>query len=148
MASRASHKGGEMKKITMLNDLVRSAFIRPVTECYPVERRPLVDTYRGMLRWNPEACTGCALCVKDCPANAIELITIDKANKRFVLRFHVDRCTFCGQCEYNCRFDCIKLDNEGWELAEIDRENFTLYYGRKDDIQELSLATHTEPVTG
>lgn len=135
-----------MKKIGMLNDLVQSAFKRPITECYPIERRPAVESFRGMLTWNPEACTGCGLCVKDCPADAIELITIDKAARRFVLRFHVDRCTFCGQCAYNCRFECIKLENMGWELAELNRDGFTVYFGRPEDVEEFSSANLPEPV--
>ena len=137
-----------MKKISMFDDLIRSTIRRPVTEFYPFERRPIVESFRGMLKWNPEACTGCALCVKDCPANAIELVTIDKAAKRFVLRFHVDRCTFCGQCAYNCRFDCIKLENQGWELAELDRDSFTIIYGRPEDIERLNQADSHEPVAG
>lgn len=137
-----------MKKISMFDDLIRSTIRRPVTEFYPIERRPIVESFRGMLKWDPEACTGCALCVKDCPANAIELITIDKATKRFVLRFHVDRCTFCGQCAYNCRFDCIKLENQGWELAELDRDSFTIIFGRPEDIERLNQANSHEPVAG
>lgn len=137
-----------MKKISMFDDLIRSTIRRPVTEFYPFERRPIVESFRGMLKWNPDACTGCALCVKDCPANAIELVTIDKAAKRFVLRFHVDRCTFCGQCAYNCRFDCIKLENQGWELAELDRDSFTIIFGRPEDIERLNQADSHEPVAG
>lgn len=132
-----------MKKIGMINDLVRSAFRRPVTELYPVERRPPVNQFRGMLHWNPEACTGCGLCVKDCPAEAIDLITIDKASKQFVFRFHADRCTFCGQCAYNCRFDCITLANDEWELAELGRENFTIAYGLPKNVERLILEPGT-----
>lgn len=135
-----------MKRIGMLTDLMRSAVRRPVTELYPFEKRAAVAGFRGMLQWNPEACTGCALCVKDCPADAIEIITIDKSEKRFVLRFHIDRCTFCGQCAYNCRFDCIHLDNEAWELAELGRDDFTRLFGREDDIARLSLEEEIEPV--
>ena len=40
---------------------------------------------RALLQFNPEKCTGCGVCVKDCPAEALELITLDKASKRFVL---------------------------------------------------------------
>lgn len=135
-----------MKKIGMLADLLDSAFRRPATEQYPVERRPTSEHFRGLLHWNPEGCTGCALCVKDCPAEAIELITIDKANKRFVLRFHADRCTFCGQCAYNCRFDCISLANDEWELAAVERDGFTIVYGRPEDIAQLEREQDTEPV--
>lgn len=134
-----------MKKIGMLNDLAESALRRPVTERYPLERRPTVAQFRGLLHWNPEGCTGCALCVKDCPADAIDFITIDKAEKRFVFRLHVDRCTFCGQCAYNCRFDCITLDNEEWELAGVDRDGFTITYGRPEDVERLAMVEGTEP---
>lgn len=134
-----------MKKIGMFGDMVRSAFRRPVTELYPVVRRPTVEVFRGQLHWTPDECTGCALCVKDCPAEAIELITIDKAAKRYVFRVHVDRCTFCGQCAYNCRFDCITLENEEWELAELGREQFTVVYGRPEDVERLVLDTESEP---
>lgn len=128
-----------MKKIGMFKDIVRSAFRQPVTERYPTERRPAVSHFRGMLHWDPEACTGCGLCVKDCPAEAIELITLDKAAKQFIFRFHYDRCTFCGQCAYSCRFDCITLANDEWELARLERENFTVDYGRSEDIERFAL---------
>lgn len=134
-----------MKKIGMVTDVLRSAFRRPVTERYPAERRPAAQLYRSKLSWNPEACTGCALCVKDCPAEAIELITIDKAAKRFVVRYHVDRCTFCGQCAYSCRFDCITLSNDDWELAQLGREQFTVHYGEPEDIERLFLEAEPEP---
>jgi formate hydrogenlyase subunit 6/NADH:ubiquinone oxidoreductase subunit I len=124
--------------IGMFTDLLRSTFRRPVTERYPLERRPTPARFRGLLHWDPEGCTGCALCVKDCPAEAIELITIDKASKRFVLRFHVDRCTFCGQCAYSCRFNCLELSSEEWELASLERRLFTIDYGNPDDIDSLS----------
>jgi NAD(P)H-quinone oxidoreductase subunit I len=83
-----------MKLSAMLGDVLRSLFRRPATERYPFERHPTPPRLRGALHWNPDKCTGCCLCVKDCPANAIEIITIDKANKRFVLRYHADRCTY------------------------------------------------------
>jgi len=138
-------------KIGMFNDLLRSAFRRPVTEQYPVERRPTPEIYRGLLVWTPEGCTGCALCAKDCPAEAIELITIDKAAKRFVFRYHADRCTYCGQCAYSCRFDCIKFQSEEWELAELDPEDFTISYGNPEDIAlipvEAGVEVDAEPIT-
>lgn len=135
-----------MKKIGMLKDMARSAFKRPITECYPAERRPAAEEFRGMLHWTPDECTGCGLCVKDCPAEAIELITVDKATKKFVLRFHVDRCTFCGQCAYSCRFNCITLSNDEWELAELDRDEFTVTYGTAEDIERIAFEPEPEPV--
>lgn len=67
-----------MKIATMLGDVWQSIWQRPITQKYPFERLEAPVRLRGKLHWNPEKCTGCALCNKDCPANAIEIITVDK----------------------------------------------------------------------
>jgi formate hydrogenlyase subunit 6/NADH:ubiquinone oxidoreductase subunit I len=126
-----------MKIGVMLSDLARSLLRRPVTRRYPFERSATPARLRGALRWNPARCTGCGMCVKDCPANAIELITLDKASKRFVLRYHLDRCTFCAQCVRTCNFDCLELSNDRWELAALNKAPFTIDYGDEADIQAL-----------
>lgn len=126
-----------MKFGVMLRDVLKSVFERPVTVTYPAEREPAPDRLRGTLHWNPDRCTGCCLCVKDCPANAIELITLDKANKRFVFRYHADRCTYCAQCVQNCRFGCLQMSNDEWELASGDKATFEVYYGAGDDIEAV-----------
>lgn len=126
-----------MKIGSMLSDIVTSLFKKPVTEMYPFEKKPNPEGLRGKLVWDASKCTGCALCVKDCPANAIELITIDKASKRFVMKYHMDRCTFCNQCVVNCRFKCLALSNEEWELAPLSHEPLTVYYGRDEDVRFL-----------
>lgn len=133
-----------MKTMGMFKDMVQSAFKRPVTELYPVVRRPTLPQFRGQLCWDPENCTGCGLCVKDCPAEAIELITVDKAAKRFVMRYFADRCTFCGQCVYNCRFDCLDLVDDVWELANTNRGGYLIEYGRPEDLERYALETGTE----
>lgn len=126
-----------MKLGAMLTDVLSSLFSKPVTENYPFERQANPENLRGKLVWNPEKCSGCQLCVKDCPSEAVELITIDKAAKRFVMRYHVDRCTYCAQCVQNCRFKCLGMSNEQWELASTRKEDFTVYYGNEQDIQVL-----------
>lgn len=130
-----------MKLATMFGDVLRSAFRRTATRQYPFERTPPPEQLRGKLHWHPEQCTGCSLCVDDCPANAIELITIDKAKKQFEMRYHLDRCTFCGQCVESCRFKCIVLSNTEWELATLDKTTFTTTYGR-----EVNASTNMEKV--
>lgn len=121
----------------MLGDVVGSLFRRPATERYPFERRPVPQRLRGQLRWDPERCTGCGLCARDCPADAIELITLDKKNKRFVLRYHLDRCTFCAQCVQSCNFDCLELSPDRWELAALSKEPFTIHYGDDADVEAV-----------
>ncbi|MSP12327.1 MAG: 4Fe-4S dicluster domain-containing protein [Chloroflexi bacterium] len=126
-----------MKIGVMISDIMRSLFRRPVTEKYPFERRAAPQRLRGHLIWNQEKCSGCGMCSKDCPAQAIELITLDKANKRFVLRYHIDRCAFCAQCVQSCRFKCLQMSNNDWELAALKKEPFTISYGREEDIAAL-----------
>jgi formate hydrogenlyase subunit 6/NADH:ubiquinone oxidoreductase subunit I len=139
-----------MKIGMMLQDILGSLFKRPITEKYPFEKKAAPPRTRGLLHWNPEKCTGCCLCSADCPANALELITLDKKAKRFVLRYHSDRCTFCGQCVESCRFDCLEMSSDEWELAATSKEAFMVTYGREADIEELLAkvaARGSEPAT-
>jgi formate hydrogenlyase subunit 6/NADH:ubiquinone oxidoreductase subunit I len=126
-----------MKLGAMLKDTWRSLFRRPVTEYYPFERREAPPRLRGQLHWKPGECTGCCLCSKDCPSEAIEVITLDKKAKRFVVRYHADRCTYCAQCVQNCRFGCLSMSNKEWELAAINKEPFTVYYGEDADVEAV-----------
>ena len=117
-----------MKVSTLLGNMLHSLFIRPATHRYPQVRTVVSDRLRGRLVWTSIGCTGCSLCVKDCPAYALQLIDVDRASKRFKMRYHVDRCTFCGQCVQSCRFNCIELVHDQWELAVVNREAFTIEY--------------------
>jgi NAD(P)H-quinone oxidoreductase subunit I/formate hydrogenlyase subunit 6 len=124
---------------TMFSDVLASAFSKPATQLYPKERSHPAESYRGKLSFSPLACTGCGLCIKDCPAKAIELTTLDRAAKRFVMTYHMERCLYCGQCEVSCKFKCINLAHDEWEHAALGKKEFTQYYGKAEDI-EISLA--------
>jgi formate hydrogenlyase subunit 6/NADH:ubiquinone oxidoreductase subunit I len=124
-----------MKLTTMLHDIWHSLWSKPVTEAYPAEKIEVSERFRGKLHWNPQACTGCTLCVQDCPAKAIEIITLDKKAKRFVMRYHADQCVYCGQCVESCRFDAIKLIDGEWELASSNPQDFDISYGNEADIE-------------
>jgi formate hydrogenlyase subunit 6/NADH:ubiquinone oxidoreductase subunit I len=125
-----------MKIGTMLKDILDSFFKNPATQMYPFEKIAPPERYRGGLRYNPQICTGCSLCVKDCPSNAIELTILDRAAKRFVLRYHMDRCVYCGQCVVNCKPKCMVMSNEDWEHAVLEKE-FTVYYGKEEDVAQF-----------
>jgi quinol-cytochrome oxidoreductase complex cytochrome b subunit/NAD-dependent dihydropyrimidine dehydrogenase PreA subunit len=57
-------------------------------------------------------CTGCSLCSKDCPYQAIEMVPAP-AGSRFKLLATVKpyRCSGCGVCVGACAFDAIDLPN-------------------------------------
>lgn len=126
-----------MKIGSMFGDVIRSLFKKPITERYPYEKLPAPERLRGKLVWDPTKCTGCQLCLKDCPSEALEMIVIDKASKRFVIRYHADRCTYCAQCVENCRFKCLGMSSEQWELASTHKEPFTVYYGKDEDVAQI-----------
>jgi formate hydrogenlyase subunit 6/NADH:ubiquinone oxidoreductase subunit I len=126
-----------MRVVSMFKDALQSVLKKPATDNYPAQRPVSPERLRGRLYWDPSHCTGCRLCVKDCPANAIELIDIDRKNKRFVMRYHMDRCTYCAQCVVNCRFGCINMSSEEWELAGVSKKPFEVYYGDEADLERL-----------
>ncbi len=134
-----------MKLGAMVGDVIRSLFRHPATREYPFERKAAPERLRGKLHWDAEKCTGCSLCVKDCPAQAIEVVMVDKAEKRFVLRYHVDRCTFCSQCVVSCRPGALTMSNSEWELASPSVQSFELCYGDEADVKRLVELAEASP---
>ena len=140
-----------MKIGTMFKDILTSFFSAPVTEKYPFERPETAERFRGKLFFDPAKCTGCNLCSKDCPANALEIVIIDRAAKRFVARYNVAHCIYCGQCVQSCRFKCIRMSKDDWELAALNKETFAVNYGKEEDIASLLerlAAPKPEPAQG
>ncbi len=135
-----------MKIGTMLKDVVNSFFTKSATQMYPAERIEPPKRYRGALDYDVKVCTGCSLCVKDCPSNAIQLVIIDRAKKRYVLKYDMDRCVYCGQCVVNCKPKCMSMTHEDWEHAKL-KKDFSVYYGSEEDIAQY-LAGASAPAAG
>ena len=135
-----------MKIGAMLGNIVQSLFKPPVTVQYPLQASETPERLRGKLIWDYRTCTGCNLCVRDCPANAINLIILDRKEKRFVMEYDENRCIYCAQCVESCRFKSLRMSNTVWELAALKQDAFKVYYGRYDDIRKLvqtDLADHS-----
>ncbi|MHB9034372.1 MAG: 4Fe-4S binding protein [Anaerolineae bacterium] len=113
----------------MLGDLGRSLFTRPITEKYPSEHKNTPALFRGKLQYDASKCTGCRLCMRDCPSKAIEIVVIDKANKRYAMKYDVGSCIFCGQCQQSCRFGSLDFSSVDWELASGSKASFAEYFG-------------------
>ncbi len=57
----------------------------------------------------------CQLCVKICPAKAIEFIPDEKK-----VRIFVARCCFCSQCNDVCPTNCLSMTSE-FLLSSYDK---------------------------
>ena len=93
----------------ILPQLVRSVIKGPRTVRFPFAPAEMPSGYRGRVVIKEENCRGCSLCVRDCPAMALELHREGKDVYRLI--HYPDRCAYCGQCELSCNFDAIYLDN-------------------------------------
>ena len=98
------------KNLGLLPALIEALIQKPDTVSYPFTPAELSENYRGAVEINEENCKGCNLCVRDCPAMALELIRFDK--KSYQLIHYPARCTSCGQCEAVCPHDAIYLVND------------------------------------
>jgi formate hydrogenlyase subunit 6/NADH:ubiquinone oxidoreductase subunit I len=96
--------------IYMLPQIVRALRAPRFTVRFPFAEAEIPEGYRGLVRVRADLCRGCSLCVRDCPAFALELLREDK--QTFQLIYYPERCAYCGQCELSCNFGAIYQQNE------------------------------------
>ena len=114
----------------LLPELWRTLFTKPITIRYPFAPLDLPSYFRGKITINPMLCTGCGLCVRDCPSFALEL---DRENRNeFKLIHYPERCAYCGQCETSCQLGAIMLTNE-FVPATPDRDTLVQVIVKKDN---------------
>ena len=69
-------------------------------------RRPSLDP----IVIHPDRCTGCTLCVADCPYDALEMVPRDDdAKYRQLAVLRDDRCVSCGVCIGSCPTEALTL---------------------------------------
>jgi len=80
-------------------------YFRDEYEAHVHEKRCPAGVCRGLITYevDPEACTGCMVCARNCPVDAI-----DGAKKELHV-INADLCTRCGMCLQVCKFDGIKV---------------------------------------
>jgi len=74
-------------------------------------------------RIQPERCSGCGLCAKACPQQAILI-----ENKQ--ARILAERCTACGTCETVCRRGAVLVDSASLKTYATGQARRRLKYRR------------------
>jgi len=114
-----------MKIAAFLPELFRHLFRKPATVDYPFQKLEVPKDFRGTPFLHPELCIVCRACERDCPAEAIEIKSVNEAEKRFQMIIHNDRCIHCAQCVDSCPTTPKKaMDMDAlFEIAAFDRHN-------------------------
>ena len=118
-------------------ELLQQLFKKPATNLFPVTYCPdsilellekiekgeakitppveIPKNFRGKIVYDRAKCIGCKLCIKVCPAEAIEFIPDKKK-----IKIHLDHCIFCSQCNDICPVMCLNMSEE-FLLADTNR---------------------------
>jgi formate hydrogenlyase subunit 6/NADH:ubiquinone oxidoreductase subunit I len=114
-----------MKIAAFLPELLRHLFKKPATVDYPFKKLEVPKGFRGTPFLHPELCIVCKACERDCPAEAIEITSVNEAEKRFKMIIHNDRCIHCAQCVDSCPTTpkkAMDMDDK-FEIAAFDRHD-------------------------
>lgn len=132
-----------MSKIgALIPEMLRNLTAKPATRMYPFEPVAVPEGYRGIPKFVYEKCVGCQLCVKDCTAEAIEIIQVvepappppaegepaPKIPKKYQMVLYVDRCIHCARCAEVCARNALHMD-ESFELANFTRDSLKIVEG-------------------
>ena len=124
-------------KLPMIGQLLGQLTKKPVTNAFPAAHLPpsvveyleavgkgeatlnapvpVPPNFKGKLAYKRSTCTGCGLCVRFCPAHALEMI---KSEKR--IRVMIGQCIGCELCTTVCPEGSLTKTDE-FLCADTDR---------------------------
>ena len=105
----------------IMPEVLKSLFKKPATTTYPKEKAVIPKNFRGKIKFDSKTCIGCKICMRDCPAKAVEISPTDQ-EKVFKAKFYLDRCIYCAQCVDSCPRKALS-SSEQFELANYNRAN-------------------------
>lgn len=101
----------------MLKEVLGSIFKKPATNRYPAQKLDMPERFRGKLKFYPDKCIGCKMCMRDCPTNAITITK--RGENQFEAEFDLSRCIYCAQCVDTCPKKALESTPDV-ELAQLD----------------------------
>ncbi len=118
-------RGTHRRLGAMLNPVLGSLFVKPATIKYPFEKFVMPKDFRGQPKFISEKCSGCRLCIRDCPAQAITITKV--GDRKFEAALDLGRCVYCAQCAETCPRKAIDISTD-FELARIDRSTLKIVF--------------------
>jgi formate hydrogenlyase subunit 6/NADH:ubiquinone oxidoreductase subunit I len=113
----------------MIKEVLRGIFKKPATNMYPAEKLEMPDKFRGKLKFYPERCVGCKLCMRDCPTNAIIINKVGE--NKFECQIDLGKCIYCAQCVDVCMKKALESTRDV-ELASLERDKLKIVYNAEN----------------
>jgi len=115
----------------MIRQVLSSLIKKPATIKYPYVKFEMPENFRGKIKFYPEKCIGCKLCVRDCPSNAITITKVGE--KKFECEIRLDKCIYCAQCVDSCLKKALESTGE-FELAQLDKKKLKeIFHAQSED---------------
>ena len=112
----------------MIMEVLRSILKKPAINLYSAEKLEMAEKYRGELKFYPERCIGCKLCMRDCPTGAITIRKVGE--KKFEAEIDLGKCIYCGQCVDSCLKKALEITKH-IELAQLDPKKLKVVFGHE-----------------
>ena len=100
--------GRGASSVYFVRHLLKALLRERETVAFPAGEPDIPTSYQGQVAIDIAHCRGCGLCVRACPAAAIELASLP--DRGLCMAVYHDRCACCGVCEMVCPAGAIRRE--------------------------------------